>query len=119
MSEQGTPPTEGVQFEDLDWEQFKTGVAAALVDGLKGVVEAGKGDIQRFATEITYDMTEAMMLPQDRREAVLKELQGQVRLIGERNRIRAANAAWATAENVIGMVARVAVTALTTAAAAI
>ena len=93
---------------------------AALKDDVTGILEeqardllsGAAGDVKNYVVAIATDMTRALALPSERREALLRELRAQLRLLGEINRIRAEQQAWETFERIVTVVGQ---TALNTA----
>ena len=98
-------PAQSVQSV-VNFEDIKAGLKAAVIDAVSGLVEGAQADIAEFGNAIVQDIATALALPSsDERDRVLKELWGQVQLLGEVNRLRAVNAAWnavaATIRNVV------------------
>lgn len=82
----------------MDEDQLKE-VAEALAEKLKlrvgRLVRGAAEDIERYAVEIAADMATAA-LAQD--ERALAHLKGQVRLLAEKHRLAASEAAWASVQ---------------------
>lgn len=72
----------------------KQGVAAVLEEALHDLLDGAEQDIINFTNTLAFDSIEAMMLPPERRDAVLAEIVAQVQVVGELNRLRAVNAGW-------------------------
>lgn len=84
-------------------------ITNALEEGLEGVVEGAKEDVRAYFALIATQTTEAAAIGD---QVSLDSLQRQLRLLGEKNRIRAQEAAWDTVHRMVGAVTRVAVAAL-------
>jgi len=80
----------------MDEDQLEE-LAAALAEKLKlrvgRLVQGAAEDIEQYAAEIAADMATAALL-QD--EQALAHLKGQTRLLAEKHRLAASEAAWAT-----------------------
>jgi len=64
-------------------------------DNLRGLLEGTQEDLALYAEKIATDVTLATSVPDDeRRNALLRELLGQVQAIAEINRLRAVAGAW-------------------------
>lgn len=74
---------------------------AAIERGLKNVLEGGQEDLRRFASEIAMDAAAAALTGD---QEALRELRAQTRALAEANRLRAVNAAWTVAADVVGSI---------------
>ena len=89
-------------------------LSVIINDGLTAVVDGAREDIKRYAEAIATDAARVAEIPDaDRRDAVLKELIGQTRLVAEINRVRAVNEGWEAVERVVTMVVKIIVVAVT------
>ena len=79
----------------------KQGVAAVLEEALHDLLDGAEQDIINFTNTLAFDSIEAMMLPPERRDAVLAEIVAQVGTIAEINRIRAVNKGWEMVRKVL------------------
>lgn len=72
---------------NVNWDQLRSDLGAQLATSLQGLVEGAAGDIQAYANAISAELV--LALSTGNQEAV-RELQGQLRVIAEINRVRLA-----------------------------
>lgn len=87
-------------------------VSNVLNEALMGIVEGAIEDIIKFTDQLSFDSIEAMTLPVERRDVVLKEIVAQVQALGEVNRLRAVNAGWHTVGRIVTVAQKTAVAML-------
>lgn len=87
----------------------------AARDGLRPLLEGAERDLQNYAKDIARNITQVITLPEERRQAVLDELQGQASALLEQHRLRARAQAWQTVQKVLEVLARAAATMAVTA----
>lgn len=86
----------GDQF--LNRPDLREDLENALRTGLASVLEGAQADLQAFAHEISGDMVIAASTGN---ADALDELRAQVRALAEANRLRAVNATWKIAGDVV------------------
>lgn len=87
-------------------EQATDELSQILQEGLQFLLEGATADIISFTDRMAHDLAEAMTLPVERREEVLAEIQAQVGVIAEHNRVRAVNQGWGAVQRVLLVVQR-------------
>ena len=92
-----------------DWGGLNAELRDVLGDALAGLIDGAADDVDRYVAAIAQDLVRAAA---NDRPDLVAELRGQLRLIGEINRVRASDAAWDTAEQIIAAVFRAAVAGL-------
>lgn len=86
-----------VKTGKIDLDKLGTSLADILVDAATGLIEGGQQDLALYASKIADDTIRVMQNPDvEKREKQLAELMGQIQIIGEINRMRATQEAWAT-----------------------
>lgn len=97
----------------IDWSALKDNIAGTLTDQLTKLIQGAEADVAAYAGEIALDLTEAMQAATPEiRDGLVEELKGQLETIAEINRIRGNEAAWATVNSIVHVVAQVAIGAL-------
>lgn len=71
----------------VDWKYLQDQLGHQLATGLQGLVEGAASDVQTFANAISAELVVA--LSTGNKNAV-RELQAQLKLIAEKNRVKAA-----------------------------
>jgi hypothetical protein len=82
----------------LNQPSLREDLENSLRAGLASVLEGAQTDLQAFAHEISGDMVIAASSGDD---DALEELRAQVRALAEANRLRAVNATWKIAGDVV------------------
>lgn len=83
---------------------LKKEFTSIIEEGITGLITGAKDDVRKYAEAISTDAFNAAQIQDpDAREAVLNEILGQTRALGELNRIRAVNAGWEAASKVIAV----------------
>ena len=93
----------------FDWSGLADEVRAALAEALAGLLDGAAEDVRRYVAAIAGDLVRAAATD---RPDLVDELRAQLRLIGEINRVRAANAGWEAVEAVVAAVFRVLIAGL-------
>lgn len=73
---------------NVNWDQLRDQLGSQLSTALQGLVEGAAGDVQAYANAIAAELV--LALSAGNQEAV-RELQGQLRVIAEINRVRLAH----------------------------
>lgn len=84
----------------IDTTALANAAAAAIVDGLNGLIAGANADIQTFATDITRDTIEASA---SGRLDLLDTLADQAKVLAEKNRLAFVAGAEDTALKVVGV----------------
>ena len=93
-----------VVFND---EDLKASLSEALQDAGRHLLEGAAHDLQVYVEAISVDLSQVWTIADpDQRQKVYEELLGQLRAVGELNRIRASNAAWVSFTRVVRIATR-------------
>ncbi len=97
----------------VDYESLTLELKGEVVEGLKGLVDGAEADLREFGLAIAADLVRAVGAKD---EALLAELQHQLPVLAEINRIRLVNATWEQVYAVLSIIGRVALKTLATVA---
>lgn len=94
-------------------EDIGTQLEQELRTLVETVAEGARGDIQKWAQQISNDTVMLLQEPDEEKRSKLRQsIVNQVRMIGEVNRIRATHQMWNFVERAVNMAIGVAFTAL-------
>lgn len=94
-----------------DLEALGKVLGDVLKEQLKGLLEGAQADVEAYAVGIATNLAKAARLGDN---DLVKELAAQLETLGEKNRIKAVNAAWDGVERVVSAVAATALKLLGT-----
>ncbi len=91
---------------NLAVERLKKDFGSVVSDLAVSILEGGAEDLRTYGAAIAVDLGRVFEAPPERREAITKELIGQLRAVAEINRIRTNVASFKAFERAVGMIAR-------------
>lgn len=92
-------------LDNLDLDQLRDNMADVLADGLRDLIEGAEEDVRSFVSEIARDMILARISDSDR-GSTLEQLQNQLKIVAEINRVRVENHTWIVVTRIIQVALR-------------
>lgn len=92
-------------IDNLDLDQLRGDLAGILADGLGDLIEGSQEDVRLFVSEIARDMILARISDSDQ-DSTLEQLQNQLKVVAEINRVRVENHTWIVVTRIIQVALR-------------
>lgn len=91
-----------------DLEGAAREVGASIAKALSDIVEGSSEDLRAFGTSVAFNAVRVAQIPDEEdREAALKEINAQIRLLAEISRIRVNRESWSLVERVVDVATNV------------